>query len=158
MTTKNLILFSTFFAGAATGSLATFFMDPVRGNYRRAIVRDKGLRLRVKIGRDSQKVGRNIKNKITGYKFKTKKIIVRDDVIEDEVLNARVRSKIGRIVAHPKSVYVYAHDGAVVLSGPILKSEVKDLIKCVKKVAGVKKVINDLTAYATNKGISALQN
>lgn len=148
---------SIFLAGTVTGALVTFFNDPVRGNYRKALAKDKATRLKNSSTQYSGKVSRDLRNRVQGLKSKSKRLMISEDAIQDEVLNARVRSKFGRIISHPKSLYVLAHDGIVTLSGPILKKEVSDLLKCVKKVSGVKQVINNLTVHQTNKGISALQ-
>ena len=146
-----------FLAGGVTGSLVSFLFDPVRGNYRRALVKDKAIRLKNSSSQFTGKMSRDLRNRARGLKFKSKKLIISEDAIPDEVLQARVRSKFGRLISHPKSIYVLAHDGIVTLSGPILKKEVSGLLKCVKKVAGVKRVLNNLMVYQTNQGISALQ-
>ena len=150
---------SLILAGATLGGVGVFLLDPVRGNFRRTVLKDKFLRFKKEVSQSAHKMGRNYKNKSIGFKHRAQKLFTTEGTsqIQDEVLQARVRSKFGRIVSHPRSVYVYAHDGVVTLSGPILKKEVKELIKCVKKVPGVKKVVNDLTSYGSNKGISALQ-
>lgn len=148
---------SYFLAGTALGSLVVFFMDPVRGNYRQALVRDKF----VSFKRDTSLYGgrffRDLRNRSIGLKAKTKKAISGEGPIRDDVLEARVRSKFGRVISHPKAIYILAHDGIVTLSGSILKSEVKELVKCVRKVAGVKDVINNLDVYESSEGISQLQ-
>lgn len=144
-------------AGTAVGSFITFFFDPVRGNYRQALLRDKMVSFR----RDANLYGgrfyRDLKNRSLGVKAKTKKVISGEGPIRDDVLEARVRSKFGRIVSHPRAIQVIAHDGVVTLSGAILKSEVKELVKCVRKVAGVRDVENGLDVYLSSEGISQLQ-
>ncbi len=147
-----------FLSGTSTGVLVGFFFDPVRGNYRQALLRDKIVRFKNTTIHYGSKLSRDWRNRSMGLLSRSKKIISTEDIIQDEVLQARVRSKFGRIIGHPKSLYVLAHDGVVTLSGPILKKEVSGLIKCVKKVAGVNRIINNLTVYQTNQGVSALQD
>lgn len=148
---------SFFLAGVTIGSFASFFFDPVRGTYRQAVLRDKMTSFR----RDANLYGgrfyRDLKNRSRGVKAKTRKVISGEGPIRDDVLEARVRSKFGRIVSHPRAIQVIAHDGIVTLSGAILKSEVKELVKCVRKVAGVKDVENGLDVYESSEGISRLQ-
>src|SRR5690606_16992861 len=128
--------------------------DPVRGNYRQALLKDKIISFKRGTSLYSGRVLRDLRNRTIGLKAKTRKAISGEGPIRDDVLEARVRSKFGRIISHPRAIYVLAHDGIVTLSGSVLKSEVKDLVKCVRNVRGVKDVINTLDVYESSRGIS----
>jgi uncharacterized membrane protein len=54
-------------------------------------------------------------------------------------------------------VKVEAYDGHVIVSGPILESEVDDLLDCVCRVRGVTEVENQLEAHKTAGDIPSLQ-
>lgn len=75
----------------------------------------------------------------------------------DEVLLARVRSKLGHVVSHPASISVTAQDGLVTLRGPILMSEVDDALMAVRLIPGVTEVDNQLDAHEIPDGVPGLQ-
>jgi osmotically-inducible protein OsmY len=68
-----------------------------------------------------------------------------------------VRAAIGHRVSHPGAIQVDAHNGTVVLSGPILAREVDDLIGAVESVRGVASVEGHLDIHDSAESISALQ-
>lgn len=75
----------------------------------------------------------------------------------DDVLAARVRSKLGRVVSHPHAIHVEAHDGCVSLSGPILANEVDALMNCAARVPGVHRVEQNLAVYEQAAEVPGLQ-
>jgi osmotically-inducible protein OsmY len=68
-----------------------------------------------------------------------------------------VRAAFGRVASHPSSILVSTCDGEVTLSGPVLASEVKDVIETVRGVRGVGRVVNELEVHDTAEGIPGLQ-
>src|SRR4030095_3894924 len=66
-------------------------------------------------------------------------------------------SKIGRVVSHPAAIEVASQDGCVVLSGPVLASEVDPLLSAAQSVQGVCGVENRLEVHEQPGKISALQ-
>src|SRR5205085_11998372 len=83
--------------------------------------------------------------------------LLRGDEASDEVLTSRVRSKLGRAVSHPHAIEVRVRNGHVTLSGPVLASEVDDLLSCISSVRGVEEVENHLEVHERPEGISGLQ-
>ncbi len=77
--------------------------------------------------------------------------------VDDSVLEARVRSSMGRVVSNPGAIAVMAEDGNVTISGPVLAGEVDGLLACVKSVPGVQEVHSQLTVRPTPDGIPGLQ-
>jgi hypothetical protein len=73
--------------------------------------------------------------------------------VEDDVLQARVRSKIGRLVRQPRSVEVSAAGGRVCLRGPVMEHEFGRLVRAVQNVPGVSSVENylQIVAYPPNE-------
>lgn len=134
-----------------------FLLDPLRGSYRRSVYKDRSLKFFRRTSHDFAKHLKDFKNRTLGLKAKAKRFLSTEEAVPDNVIEARVRSSFGRIVSHPRSVYVRAVNGVVTLSGPVLKKEVPGLLFKVRSVKGVKEVINGLDAYESNKGISALQ-
>jgi uncharacterized membrane protein len=143
-------------AGLGTGAAAMYFLDPDRGNRRRAIVADKVARSARKVPRAIRVTKEDISNRAYGAFAETKTRLFSDDA-SDGVIEARVRSKMGRVVSHPHAIKVACENGDVTLSGPIRADEVKRLIKCASSVPGVRSVTNDLEQHDSPEGVSALQ-
>jgi hypothetical protein len=66
-----------------------------------------------------------------------------------DTLAGRVRAKLGRYVSHPEVIVVESQGGCVSLHGPILRSEVEELINAVSSVRGVTEVVNQLSPHDT---------
>lgn len=143
-------------AGFGTGAAAMYFLDPDRGARRRAIAADKVTSSIKQLPRAARVTKQDLANRAHGIWAETQHLFARDQA-PDEVVEARVRSKMGRAVSHPHAVKVSVNEGNVVLGGPILKNEVPRLLKCVKSVAGVRSVENNLEQYDSPEGVSALQ-
>ncbi len=83
--------------------------------------------------------------------------IVKSETVSDEVLVERVRTKLGRVVSHPRAIEVMATQGRVTLNGLILACEVDPLLACVHHVRGVIGIENRLDAHERPGDIPALQ-
>jgi uncharacterized membrane protein len=142
--------------GAAVGTAAMYLYDPDLGRRRRALLRDKALSARAETREIVDAGMRDLKNRATAVgsratsRFKRRKTT-------DEILVERVRSKMGRYVAHPGAIEVTASGGEVTLTGSILSHEKNDVIDAVQAVHGVRNVMDRLTVYETAEGISELQ-
>jgi uncharacterized membrane protein len=143
-------------AGIGTGASTMYFLDPDRGARRRAIASDKVTSSVRRLPRAARVTKQDLANRAHGVWAETQHLFAKDEA-SDDVVEARVRSKMGRIVSHPHAVKVAVNDGNVSLSGPILADEVKNLLRCVKSVAGVRSVEDKLDAHETAEGVSALQ-
>jgi hypothetical protein len=142
--------------GAAVGGAAMYLLDPEHGRRRRALLRDQAVRAQSDV-RDVLDAGtRDLSNRATALSGRARSLFRRRKAT-DEVLAQRVRSKMGRYVAHPGAVEVTAAGGEVELSGSILSHEHSDLIDAISQVDGVTDVIDRLTVYETAEGISELQ-
>lgn len=60
--------------------------------------------------------------------------------VPNELLIARIRSRLRRAISHSNAVAVQAVDGRVTLRGPVLDAEASRLLNEVQKVAGVEAV------------------
>lgn len=152
--TKPLTLF---LIGAACGSVFTFFLDPSSGRRRRALTYEKSVRLKNDSSKLFGKVERNVMNHLKGYIARAKKYIKGIGVIDDKTLSERVRAEFGHKVRHSAAIDVAVQDGNVVLSGPVLKQEVNGLLACVRRVHGIKKIINKLNVHESRENIPELQ-
>jgi uncharacterized membrane protein len=142
--------------GASIGATAMYYLDPARGRSRRALAENQLVHLGHKSRRAAAVAGRDLYNRAVGAGAALRSTLA-TAAPDDDVLEARVRSCLGRIVSHAASVHVEARDGTVTLSGPILESEVTRLITCVRRVRGVKDVRNELEVHAEAGRVPGLQ-
>jgi uncharacterized membrane protein len=77
--------------------------------------------------------------------------------VDDEVLVARVRAKLGRLVSHPHAVGALASEGIVRLRGPILTKEAGRLVHAVRRIRGVRDVVDQLECHDTAEHVPSLQ-
>lgn len=127
--------------GAGIGAGLMFFLDPVRGRRRRSLIREKAFSIGRRMQRATGKMSRDLGNRAHGVVARAQH---HPEQISDDVLVARVRSRIGRVVSHPHAVGISAREGAVTLSGTIPGDEMRDLLSCVARVEGVRHLENRL--------------
>ncbi|MEX2495979.1 MAG: SRPBCC family protein [Woeseia sp.] len=138
------------------GAAAMYYLDPARGRYRRALVRDQLVHQGHKARHGATIVGRDSRNRSVGIVARLRSLLDRGQP-DDVVLVERVRACLGRVVSHPHSVKVEAQDGVITLSGYILQQEVPLLLDCALGVPGVRDLKNQLDARAEAGSIPGLQ-
>jgi len=145
--------------GALLGAGLMYALDPVRGARRRAELVGRVvhvLRLeRVLFDR----ARRDAANRIRGTLDQLRSRRARPAAIPvpDDILELRVRSKLGHCVSHARAVLIDVVDGHVTLAGPILSHEVDHLIAEIAGIRGVKEVLDALDRHQTAEGVPALQ-
>ena len=150
---KGLRLMSV--AGLGAGLMYLF--DPDRGKRRRALVRNKVTHA-AKVASDvAGKTRRDVRNHVLGAFAEVESLFMKNDSPSDDVLEARVRSKLGRVVSHPSAIEVKAVDGLIILTGPILTKEEHPLLESVIGTLGVKDIENRLELHESADDIPALQ-
>jgi hypothetical protein len=125
------------------GAGAMYLLDPDRGTRRRALARDKGVRMSRKVGEGLATTARDLRNRSAGAAAELKARF-RTDLAGDDVIEERIRAELGHSVGHPGSISVTVLDGRVILSGPARSDEVKDLLATVGAVRGVREIENQL--------------
>lgn len=143
--------------GAAVGAVAMYLSDPDRGKRRRAVARDKMQSLASQTSRSFDVASRDLGNRVQGLRAQANRILRRrGETAEDDVLEARVRSKIGRAISHAHAIKIGARGGCVHVSGPVLAHEKKALLSAVRSVHGVTSV-EDHTEEHEDADIPGLQ-
>ena len=150
---KSLALMSA--AGAGAGLM--YFFDPDRGKRRRALLRNQAVHIKKIAGDAAGKTGRDVRNHLHGAVSELESLFVEKGAVSNDVLQARVRSKLGRVVSHPSAIEVKAVDGLIILTGQILVDEVHPLLDSIISIRGVKNIENHLEAHDQAGDISALQ-
>ena len=143
-----------FLWGALVGAGALFLLDPQRGNARRALVRDKARGWFGRARGQAEGRARDVAQRARGRRHELEHA---DETVPDARLVERVRAQIGRRVRHAKPIHVEARDGRVILTGPVLRSEVDGLLDVLGKVRGVKGVENRLDVHDEPGDVPSLQ-
>ena len=150
---SGLGLLGAFGAGVAV----MYFLDPGRGARRRALVRDKVVHGLHKGADAAETTARDLRNRAHGLAAEVRARFDHDDGADDDVLVARVRAEMGRVVSHPSSIIVTATDGRVTVSGPILADEAGPLLACARGVRGVTDVVDRLDVHERAENVPGLQ-
>jgi uncharacterized membrane protein len=144
-------------AGAlALGAGLMYLLDPRTGTRRRALLRDQiahGInKSKDGLSATSRDVAHRSAGLAAGVTSRFKSAPVADDI-----LTARVRAKLGRLVSHPHAIEVQSRDGRVTLRGPVLAREAGRLRGGVRRVRGVSEVIDELEVHDSAAGVPSLQ-
>jgi uncharacterized membrane protein len=142
--------------GIGLGAALMYMLDPDRGRRRRVLVRDKLASAASRVPDAVGATARDFRNRARGLAAEVSSMFSSEEA-SDEVLVARVRSKMGRIVSHPHSIEVAANQGRVTMSGPVLAHEVDELLACVSAVPGVTGVDDRLEVHKEAGGVPGLQ-
>ncbi len=140
-------------AGAGLGAGLMYLCDPERGHRQRAALRDQARHSMGKANKAAMLAARDAANRFYGNLAEAASSMWRKQV-SDEVLEERVRSKLGRYVSQPSSVRVAARRGRVTLSGRILRNELDHFVSAVQSIHGVQSVENELDALDGSGGSS----
>jgi hypothetical protein len=128
------------------GATLMYFFDPDRGRSRRSRVRDGIIHLLNQIDHEIEVTTHDVINRTHGLIAQTRSFLA-DDHAPDRVIVARVRTKLGRLVSHPRAIQVDARGGHVILSGPVLAAERDRLLAAARSVRGVVDVEDRLQVY-----------
>ncbi|HZW35263.1 MAG TPA: BON domain-containing protein [Isosphaeraceae bacterium] len=128
------------------GAGLMYYFDPDRGRSRRARARDRVRHTLKAIDHEIDVTVRDLSNRAHGVAARARSLLA-DGRALDTVIVARVRSRLGHVIAHPHAVEVSACGGHVVLSGPVLARERRRLLGAVASVPGVASVTDRLQVY-----------
>lgn len=151
----NIMLMSAACMGIGAGLM--YLMEPGRGAGRRARMRDKAASLYNDSADFAGKVQRDLKNRATGMAAEAKSKMKPEEEVPAEKLEARVRSKLGRVSSHPRAIHVHVSNGRVTLEGPVLADELNGIISAMRSLPGVMEVENRLELHDSAANIPALQ-
>jgi uncharacterized membrane protein len=143
-------------AGAAVGAAAMYMFDPDQGKRRRALLRDQLISGASHLDDAVGVIARDFTHRVQGIAALARSAMTEEQV-SDQVLTERVRSKLGRIVSHPRAIDVKVEQGRVSLGGPVLAHEYRDLLEGVRSVRGVVSVEDQLEVHKASDNVPALQ-
>lgn len=108
--------------GASVGAGLMFLLDPRGGAARRARVRDKIMHFGRLAADRAERRRRDYINRVRGQALEWR-ARAREGRIDDDTLVERARAQIGHVASHPGALEIHAHDGVVILRGPVLRGE-----------------------------------
>jgi uncharacterized membrane protein len=138
------------------GAGLMYLLDPDRGTRRRALVRDRIVHTLHALSGIVERGARDLSHRAHGFVVESQSFF-RDEEVPDEVLTARVRSKLGHVVGHPHAIDVAVHRGRVELRGPVLSHDVEKLLSSIALIPGVRGLDSHLEGHAAPDHIAALQ-
>lgn len=140
--------------GIAAGVLAMYYLDPLAGRRRRALVRDRlvstGHDAAYFTGRKAKRVADHVKGYLARHRPGR-----HVDPESDQQLHDRIRARLGHVMHSPRSVEVQVEQGRVCLRGHILRPELDRVLHEVNRMAGVAAVETRLVTHETVAGIPA---
>ncbi len=147
----------TFVTGGALGGGLVYFLDPRRGKRRRALVRDRAIRMAGDIEHTVAVGARDLTHRLRGIVSGSLARAAANEV-PNEVLVERVRATLGHACSHPHAVHVRSVGGGLVeLTGHILESDLDRVTKRVLRIPGVRAINDDLELCFDLEGIPAPQ-
>jgi uncharacterized membrane protein len=132
-----------------------YFLDPVRGRKRRARINEAVVHAQRHERELLQKAQRDARHRVQGLVERVKHRPSPD--APDQVIENRVRACLGRAVSHPHALEVVVHEGRVILRGPVFTHEADFVMRAVRRVAGVRTVLDRMERHDTASSIPALQ-
>lgn len=138
------------------GAALMYLLDPSDGRRRRARLGDRGASLARRTGERTADVARDLQNRARGVAARLRE---EDDagLVDDAVVEARVRTAIGRVSTHAGAIAAAVVGGIVELNGPVLAWEHDAVIDAVVNTRGVLDVVNHLTQHESAHDIPGLQ-
>jgi uncharacterized membrane protein len=145
-------------AGVALGAAAMYFLDPQQGRRRRALARDQTIHAANAASEAVERLAEDAGNRAQGTLARARRIATARQPVEEQRLHGRVRSALGRLCSHPRAITVeVSGGGSVTLHGPILASEMRDVLTGLRRVPGVRRLESRLTAYSDDARPAALE-
>src|SRR5262245_47641987 len=115
-------------AGLGFGAGLMYYFDPDRGSRRRAHARNQMRRASHQI-RES-----------AGTPLRALRRSSADS--DDDILTERARAALGHVVSHAHALALKASRGVLTISGPILPGEIRLALTALRKVSGVRRIVN----------------
>lgn len=142
--------------GMALGAGLMYALDPQQGRRRRALARDKMTKAVHETGRAMGATSRDVAHRATGLAASLHSRFF-DQEAPDEVVEARVRARLGRVSSRPGAIEVAVRNGEVTLRGPIFRKEMDRVVRSLSSVRGVDRIDNQLQPHDADDNVARLQ-
>ena len=155
----NRVRMSTLGTGLAAAIVAattTYLVDPRSGRRRRTLLRDRMSRILRQAEDFLGKAGRDARQRAHGaYDVAVSRF--RSSGIDDSILDERIRAELGRLSAHPGAIEVSCSKRVARLGGDILEAELATVLHGVRRVRGVRQVVNEMRIRSEAGNVPSLQ-
>jgi hypothetical protein len=145
-----------FVSGLGVGAGLFYWLDPQQGRGRRARSAQRLTHGAHALAEGSEKGARDLAHRTRGAIARGQSWF-RRGAVPDEVLEERVRAKLGRACTHPGAIRVRSMGDRVELTGPILRADHARVLKVVAGVRGVAGIDDRLEVHEQPEGIAALE-
>jgi uncharacterized membrane protein len=145
------------FTSFVVGAGLMYLLDPQRGRARRARVVNALVHATKAERRLVRKGLRDARQRLQGVTERSRRMF--SEPAMDEVVIGRVRSRLGRAIAHghAHALDIEVKQGRVILRGPVLTAEADTVLRCVRGIAGVREVVDRMERHVTAGAIQGLQ-
>jgi hypothetical protein len=130
-----------FLGGVGVGALVMYFLDPSSGERRRALARDRVTRVGRQTGEKIERSTRELAGRARDLAARARSGFD-PNTPSNDILAQRVRTALGRVISHPATISIQAAAGVVTLSGTVSEEESNGLTAAVRRVEGVKDVVD----------------
>lgn len=154
-TRRQALPWMNLLGGVALGALAMYVADPSQGRRRRALLQDKVSSATHSTSKLVNRTMRDARHRLAGLQAEAMRVIAPRDVkpLDNHVLEARVRSRLGRAMPGLHDIEVSADEGVVTLSGGIEEEAAQRLLDTVAAIPGVESVRHELHMAEAQRGI-----
>lgn len=135
-----------FALGLMMGAGLMYLLDPDRGRRRRALLRDRfvhGANEAERLGGSTASSARHIRNRTRGL-LAERRAGLREEQVEDSVLEGRLRAELGRLVQPVGDLRAEVLDGVVRLTGTIDEADEPRIVRGLRRVPGVRDLHSQL--------------
>lgn len=131
--------------GGLAGAALAYFADPIVGKRRRALFRDAAIHEGRVLRRAIGITGRDMAHRTKGV-FEWVKSRFDNVPIDDARLADHVRTEVGRVSSRP-NVEVFVQNRCVMLQGPVITHERRQILRAVQSIRGVDAVVDRMEPY-----------
>lgn len=143
--------------GLGLGAAVGYFLDPENGKRRRRLLKDKARHYRRIGASNARKALADAENRVRGVVAEVRSRVGEEGDVPDDLLEQRVRSRLGHLLTHPRAVEVTVEQGFVTLTGAVLESEVDHAIRDLRTLPGVHRVEDRLERFESSEDVPSLQ-
>lgn len=129
----------------AAGAAAMYYLDPVAGRRRRALVRDRGIATRHDVEDFARAKSKRAGDRMRGMVARSRSRMS-DEAVDDDQLHQRIRARLGHVIEHAGEINVDVNDGHVVLRGIAAPHEIDEVVSTISSMRGVEGIDNRLSA------------
>jgi hypothetical protein len=132
------------------GAGLMFFFDPKNGARRRTTVRNKTAHGYRTTADHVRRTSTNVANRARGLAAMATSACGAAEVPNDDVLLARVKSRIGHVLADSRAIEVKTDHGLVSVAGKIGYRDAQKMLKTIASIRGVSALENHLAIETTH--------